>query len=117
MQCYAATTTERAQETFDVMTAELARLSEGVDQGEVDRLKARFKSGLIMQQESSALRCSAMASQWYLLGRVKTLEEISDIIDRLTRDRINSYLAEHPLQVRTVATLGAQPLETHVGVS
>ena len=109
--CYAATTTERAQETLQVMFDVLARMKDGVTQGEVDRLKARFKSGLIMQQESSAARAGAMASHWTLLGRVKTLDEISEAIDGLTRDRINAYLAEHPPQPCGIATLGAERLQ------
>src|SRR5262249_16691521 len=46
--CYAGTTSERAQETFDVTYAELVRLAQGIEQAELDRLKARIKSGLIM---------------------------------------------------------------------
>ena len=67
---YAGTSTERAQETLDVVLAELARLAAGVEPAELDRLKARIKSTLIMQQESSAARCVTMAADWYHLGRV-----------------------------------------------
>jgi predicted Zn-dependent peptidase len=108
--CYAGTTVERAQETLDVTFAELVRLGQGVEQGELDRLKARIKSGLIMQQESTSSRSSAIARDWYHLGRVRSLEELGREIDALTADTINAFLAEHPPTEFTFATLGPQEL-------
>ena len=49
--CYAGTTAQRAQETLDVTVVELLRLGKGIEQSELNRLKARIKSALIMQQE------------------------------------------------------------------
>jgi predicted Zn-dependent peptidase len=115
--CYAGTTAERAQETLDVMVAELVRLGDGVEAGELNRLKARIKSALIMQQESSSSRSAAIARDLYHLGRVRTLDELSDIVDALTCETINAYLAEHPPANFTVVTLGQQSLETPDGVS
>jgi len=108
---YAGTTTERAQETWDVMLAEFQKLSAGVTDAELSRLKAALKSALIMQQESSASRTGSMASDWYHLGRVQTIEELSQIVNGLSVDRINRYLAAHPVRKLSVVTLGAQPLQ------
>lgn len=109
--CYAGTTTERAQETLDVMIAELMRLSEGIQEDELNRLKARIKSSLIMQQESSTSRSGSMAADWYYLNRVRTLEELGAIIDGLTCDSINQYLAANPPSDFCAVTLGAKSLE------
>lgn len=108
--CYAGTTAERAQETLDVTHAELVRLGRGIEQAELDRLKARIKSGLIMQQESTSSRSGAIARDWYHLGRVRSLEELGSEIDALTAETINDYLAEHPPSDFVFATLGPQPL-------
>ena len=54
-----------AQETLDVTLGELQRLSKGVLVEELDRLKARVKSSLIMQGESSSARSGAIARDWY----------------------------------------------------
>lgn len=115
--CYAGTSSERAQETLDVTLSELSRIREGIQSGELDRVKARVKSALILQQESSLSRSSSLAADWYLLGRPRSLDEISRIIDGLTCDSINRYLAEHPPSDFVIATLGDQPLEVPVGVS
>lgn len=115
--CYAGTSAERAQETLDVTIAEIIRLSDGIEPGELDRLKARIKSGLIMQQESSSARSGSLVRDWYYLGRVRTLDEVSAIVDALTPQTINAYLAGHRPSDFTIVTLGSKPLETPHGVS
>jgi predicted Zn-dependent peptidase len=115
--CYAGTSAERSQETLDVMLAELVRLKGGVFREELTRLKARIKSALIMQQESSSSRSSSIVRDWYHLGRVRTLEEVNRVIDELNCESINAYLAEHPPKDFTVVTLGPKRLEVPVGVS
>ncbi len=109
--CYAGTTTERAQETLDVMLHELRQLSCGVHADELQRLKARLKSALIMQQESSSARSGSIAADWYYLRRIQTLEEVGRIVDGLTCESINRYLAEHLPAEFLIVTLGQNALE------
>jgi predicted Zn-dependent peptidase len=113
--CYVGT--ERPQEALEVMLAELARLAEGIEPNELDRLKARIKSALIMQQESSSSRSSSLARDWYHLGRARTLDEVGGLVDALSCESINSYLADHPPADFTIVTLGPKPLEVPVGIS
>ena len=115
--CYAGTSTERAQETLDVLLAELNRLARGIESDELQRLKAQIKSSLIMQQESSRARSASIAGDWYYLGRVRSLNEIRGIIDGLTCESINAYLAEHPPRDFTIVTLGEDRLEAPGAVS
>jgi len=109
--CYAGTSADRAQETLDVMVAELRRLAQGVDEEELQRLKARIKSALVMQQESSSSRSFGLARDWYHLERARTLSEVEQKIDELSRESINAYLAENPPDDFTVVTLGPGELE------
>ncbi len=115
--CYSSTSAERAQETLDVLLGELVRLAAGIESHELDRLKARIKSGLIMQQESSMSRSSSIARDWYLLDRVRTMDEIESAVDALSADSINAYLKRNPPRDFTVVTLGPQPLEVRGAVS
>ncbi len=108
---YAGTTKERAQQTLDVMAAELRGLFRGIEQAELDRLKGRIKRSLILQQESSPSRSGSIAYDWYYLNRVRTMDELRSIIDGLTVESINDYLAAHPPGEFTVVTLGAEGLE------
>jgi predicted Zn-dependent peptidase len=115
--CYAGTSTDRAQETLDVTLLQLSRLSEGIHSDELDRVKARVKSALILQQESSLSRSSSLAADWYLFGRPRSLDEISRIVDGLTCGGINRYLTDHPPSDFVIVTLGDKPLEVPVEVS
>ena len=109
--CYSSTTTERAQETLDVLIEQLTRLGEGIEADELRRLQIQVRSGLIMQQESCRARANAIAGDWMHLGRVRTLDEISDKINGLTVESVNQFLASNPPRDFVVVTLGAESLE------
>ncbi len=109
--CYAGSTNERAQETLDVTLTELARLREGVEAEEVERVQAGLKSSLIMQQESTSSRAGSLASDWYYLGRVRSFDEIQAAINDLTPDSIVRHLRHHPPGHYTIVTLGPKALE------
>jgi predicted Zn-dependent peptidase len=112
--CYAGTSTDRAQETLDVMLAELRRLGrEGVDAEELETMRAGLKSSLIMAQESSMSRSSSLASDWYFLGRVRPIEEISPELDALTPESVSDYAAGFKdLRNLTILTLGPTALQS-----
>jgi predicted Zn-dependent peptidase len=108
--CYAGTTNQRAQETLDVTLAELHRLLQGIEHDEVERVQAGLKSLLIMREESTSARASALASDWYYLGRVRSLDEIQEAIDGLSPRRIVAHLKRLPPSNFTIVTLGPKPL-------
>ena len=109
--CYAGTSTERAQETLDVTLAEIERLNrEGIQAEELDMMRAGLKSSLIMQQESTMSRSSSLASDWYYLGRVRSIQEISAALDALTAASVSEFTANQSLEAMTLVTLGPKPL-------
>jgi predicted Zn-dependent peptidase len=112
--CYAGTTTERAQETLDVTVAELRRMIDGVTEEEVQRVRAGLKSSVIMQEESTSSRAGALASDWYYLGRVRSMEEIHDAIDALSPSTILEHVKKYPPRDLTIVTLGKNPLNLPV---
>jgi len=109
--CYAGTTAERAQETLDVTVRELKRLAAGIGEDELARCKARAKSSLVMQQESTVARSSSIARDWYHLNRVTTLAEVREKIDALTVRDVLDYVHGHPAGDFTILTIGPQALE------
>ena len=108
--CYAGSTNERAQETLDVIWDEVQKLSDQVLEDELERCRARAKSSLIMQQESTGARASSIARDWYYLGRVVTLDEINQRIDAVSCESVGDYLKSHPPANLCQLTLGPQPL-------
>ena len=110
--CYAGTASERAQETLEVTLAELKRLPEGISQAELDRAKIGLKASLIMQGESTTARSGSAAVDYYHLGRVRSLDEISAAIDAVRVSEVLDHLGQFPPDDFTILTLGAKKLET-----
>ncbi|MGA2254080.1 MAG: insulinase family protein, partial [Thermoguttaceae bacterium] len=102
---------QRAQETLDVTLSELRRLAQGIEPSELKRLKARIKTELVMQQESSFSRSSSIAREWYHIDRARTLDELERIVDGLTCESINDYLAKNPPGQFTIVTVGPDELQ------
>jgi predicted Zn-dependent peptidase len=110
--CYAGTSADRAQQTLDVMLAEIDRLGrEGVALDELDTMRAGLKSSLIMAQESSMSRSGSLATDWYFLGRVRPIDEIAAELDALTAESVSDYAGQlqKPGEM-TVLTLGPAAL-------
>ena len=106
IMCYAGTTPDKAQETLDVITAEFNRLSEGITEEEIQRAKVGLKSSLVMQSESSSSRAGGIASDWYLLGRVRSLDDIKKKIEKTTADSVLGFLRKRKFEDFTVVTIG-----------
>jgi len=109
--CYSGTSAARAQETLDVMLAEIHRLPGSIEPAELERVKARAKSALVMQQESSAARAGWIAKQWYHLGTVRSLAEELARYDRLSVGSVEAWLAANRPAGLTVVSLGKEALE------
>jgi predicted Zn-dependent peptidase len=108
--CYAGTTTDRADETLQVMVNELRNLSKGVSEEELQRAKADLKSRIIMSSESSSARAGAIISDYWNLDRVRSLEEIKASIDKVSSQDIERHLNEFPVKPITLVTLGQKGL-------
>lgn len=108
---YAGTTPERAQETLDVLRLELVRITEGVSQEELARARTGLLSALIMQSEATRARAGFLARDQYVLGRVRTLQEIRAGVEAVTPDSIADTLRRCPPGNFTVVTLGPNELD------
>jgi predicted Zn-dependent peptidase len=108
--CYAGTSNDRAQATLDCILSEIHRLPKGITQAELDRAKIGLKAATIMQGESTMARCGAIAHDFFMRGRIRTLAEIEREIDSLTTKRVDAYLRDHPPGPFTIVTVGPKPL-------
>jgi predicted Zn-dependent peptidase len=113
---YVGTTPERAQESLDMLLTELFRLVGTVTEEEVQRAKTNLKSALVMGEESPASRASSNGSDWWLIKRIRPLQEINAAIDAVTVDSVNLFLESYPFSSATVLTLGRTPLTISAGL-
>lgn len=107
---YAGTSNDRAQATLDCFIAELHRLSDGVTNDELDRAKIGLKASTIMTGESTSARAGTIAHDFFIRGRIRTLEEIKEAIDAVTVDQVNAYLKANKPGPFTIVTVGPKPL-------
>ncbi|MEQ9460682.1 MAG: pitrilysin family protein [Phycisphaeraceae bacterium] len=107
---YAGTTPERAPQTLEVLSAELLRIHEGVEDGEFGRAKTGMKARVIMSGESTNARASALASDHAILGRARSLEEIAEQIDAIDLDTLNTFLAKRLPGPQRIVTIGPEPI-------
>ncbi len=107
--CYAGTTPDKAQQTYDVTIAEFKRLAEGISDEELARAKIGLQSSLIMQSESTIARAQAAAMDYYMLGKVRSLDEIKQQIEKITVKSVLDFLKKNPLDKFCSVTIG--PLE------
>lgn len=115
--CYAGTTTNRADETLQVLIETIHSLGDGVTEDELARLKVRFKSALVMEQESSAARSHQIAVDWFHLGRVPSREEVLKEIDSLNCECLLEHFQANRPKNFALVTVGSQPLELPGGTT
>jgi predicted Zn-dependent peptidase len=106
MMCYAGTVPEKGQETLDVIIGEFNRLSEGISEEEIQRAKVGLKAALILQSESSSSRAGGIASDYYMFGRVRSLDEIKNKVEETSVDSVLAFLRNNKFKDYTVVTIG-----------
>jgi predicted Zn-dependent peptidase len=108
---YAGTSNDRAQATLDCFIAEVHRLSHGVEKPEVERARIGLKASTIMESESTASRAGALAHDYFMLGRVRTLDEIAAAIDQVSVERVNDFLRNNVPGPFTIVIVGPKELK------
>ncbi len=111
---HAGTTPERAQETLDVLWAELVRLTRAgggeVTAEEHARALTGLKSRVVMSGESTTARAGALAQDWRRLGRARSLDELIGALTAVTLDDLNAYIRLRDPGRATILTLGPTAL-------
>lgn len=104
--CYAGTTPDKAQQTYDVIIEEFKKLADGIAEDELQRAKTGLQSSLVMQSESTISRSAAAGSDYYMLGKVRSLDEIKHSIEKVTVKSIIDYLKQNPFDKFCSVTIG-----------
>jgi predicted Zn-dependent peptidase len=110
---YAGTTPERAQQTLDVCIEQIENMRHGVRVDEFNRAVVGLKSAQIMQGESTPARAAALVYDQFRIGRARTLEELSAIIDAITIAQLNDHLASRSMGDYSVVSIGPGALTTN----
>jgi len=70
-----------------------------------------LKSALVMHSESTSNRAGAIASDYYLLVRVRSLDEIKQRIEATSMDSVVGFLESNKFDDFTAVTIGPRGIE------
>lgn len=109
VSAYVGTTPDKAQQSLDVLSAELARITTpagAVTAQEFQRAVVGYKSRLVFSGESTGARAAALAADVHRLGRPRSLAELAAEVDTISLADVNAYLARRKPASTTIVTLG-----------
>jgi predicted Zn-dependent peptidase len=109
--CYAGTTPDKAQQTCDVIMTEFKKLANDISDKELARAKIGLQSYLIMQSESSMARAGAAAMDYYMLDKVRSLDEIKQQIENTTVKSVLDFLEKNPFDKFCSVTIGPEKIK------
>lgn len=117
LRIYAGTTPEQGRECLSVIVNELHKLEqEGITADELNRAKVQLKSEHVMRGEGSGARMSAIAHSWWLERKVRTIQEVKELIDSVTQEQVLDMLHRFsPFNALTVAAIGPLTKDELVG--
>ena len=101
-----ATSEEDIKELVPVLLNELAKMTDGVTQAELQRAKAQLKAGLLMTLESPIARAGQMARHILIHDRLLQVEETLATIDAVTADDLAALAAGSLASAPTLAAVG-----------
>lgn len=101
----ANTTPEEAPKVLKLLHAELdSLLEDGVHEDELGRAKDKWISSLVLSSESTFSRMRALASDWVTEGRLVSIDEEVERVEKVTSDDIMRALRRFPMRDKQVLT-------------
>ena len=114
-EIYAGTRKENFENVVELIMKELTKMRKiGLSKEELERAKEFIKGTMVLSLESSNSRMNYMARSIYYHGRVVTIEEIFEKIDRVGLDDImkltEKYLSEKDLSLVVIGDFDKLPI-------
>src|SRR5260370_29857832 len=101
----ANSTPEEAPRVLTLLHAELdSLLEDGVHENELRRAKDKWISSLVLSSESTFTRMRSLASDWVTEGRLISVDEEVERIEKVTTDDVIRSLRRFPMRDKQVLT-------------
>jgi predicted Zn-dependent peptidase len=101
----ANSTPEDAPRVLKMLRAELDNLLDGgVFEDELQRAKDKWISSIVLSSESTFSRMRSLASDWVTEGRLVSVEEEIERVEKITVDDVNRALHRFPMRDKQVLT-------------
>jgi predicted Zn-dependent peptidase len=101
----ANSTPEDAPRVLKLLRAELdSLLTDGIYEDELRRAKDKWISSVVLSSESTFVRMRSLASDWVTEGRLVSVEEELERIEKVTTDDVMRALKRFPVREKQVLT-------------
>ena len=101
----ANTTPEEAPRVLKLLRAELdSLLEDGVYEDELRRAKDKWISSMVLSSESTFSRMRALASDWVTEGRLISIDEEVERVEKVTTEDVMRALRRFPMRDKQVLT-------------
>jgi predicted Zn-dependent peptidase len=101
----ANSTPEDAPRVLKLLRAELDNLlDDGIHEDELRRAKDKLISGIVLSSESTFSRMRSLASDWVTEGRLISVEEEIERVEKVTADDVMRALHRFPMREKQVLT-------------
>ena len=101
----ANSTPEEAPRVLKLLREELdSLLSDGVHEDELRRAKDKLISGMVLSSESTFSRMRSLASDWMTEGRLVSVEEEIERVEKVTTEDVMRALHRFPMREKQVLT-------------
>jgi len=106
----ASTTPERCDRTHHTLLREIDRLTEDLDQEELERTLAGIEASTRTRGYTTRALCAELADDLFHRGRPMPTDEKLALLRAVTIDDVKAFLAAHPRDRLSVVTLGPKAL-------
>jgi predicted Zn-dependent peptidase len=101
----ANSTPEEAPRVLKLLRAELdSLLNDGVHEDELRRAKDKWISGIVLSSESTFVRMRSLATDWVTEGRLVSVEEEVERVEKVTTEDVMRALHRFPMNEKQVLT-------------
>jgi predicted Zn-dependent peptidase len=112
---YAGTSKENFPKVVDLTIAEFNKVKKnGITKAEMERSKEHLKGSLVLGLESTSSRMGYLARCLFYYGKIITIDEIFDKVDKITHDDIirvaNKYIKDEYLTLTAIGDITEKEL-------
>lgn len=101
----ANSTPDEAPRVLKLLRAELdSLLDEGIFEDELRRAKDKWISGMVLSNESTFSRMRSLANDWVTEGRLISVEEETERVEKITKEDVMRALHRFPMRDKQVLT-------------
>lgn len=112
---YAGTSKKNLRQVVDLTLNEISNVKKnGITKAEMQRSKEHMKGSIVLGLESTSSRMSYLAKSQYYYGRIITIDEMFDKIDKVTDDDIikaaNKYMKDEYITLTAIGDITKEEL-------